>query len=219
MSRLRTLAGSARPLAEVLIDALRSSRNLSRLRATLPDEEDYGPHQFSLPLDEESNDDRASDAIQVLQPDDAAAAALLGQAFEHSREALARLKNPDTMAIIEVSHPDFVEPVARLLRKHLLGPETPLIDGDSRDKQKTAAPAGTVLIFERTDEAKPRKALAGGAEFAAAVQLRCAIIGIAADSRQLPRELVSLAEHHIVVPPLDSAAIAAVIEAVTGTPV
>jgi cell division protease FtsH len=133
-----------------------------------------------------------------------------------STRATPSLRDPDTVAIIEVSQPDLVEPVARLLRKHVLGPETPVQDGDGLDKQTTVAPTGTVLIFKRTDEAKPRKALAAGTEFAAAVQLRCSIIGIAADLRQLPRELVSLAEYRIVVPPLNAVAIAATIEAVTG---
>jgi cell division protease FtsH len=210
------LAASVRPLADVLIDALRSSRNLSRLRATLPDEEHHGPDQLPLQLEDETNEKHESDAIRVLHPDDAVAAVLFGQAFEHSRDALARLRDPDTVAIIEVSQANLVEPIARLLRKHVLGPETPVINGDSVDKQTPAAPTGTVLLFTRAEEAKPRKALAGGAEFAAAVQLRCSIIGIAADPRQLPRELVGLAEHRIVVPPLDGAAIAAAIEAVTG---
>ena len=48
------------------------------------------------------------------------------------------------------------------------------------------------------------------------MQLRCSIIGVAADPSQLPRELISLAEQRIVVPPLDSTTVAAVIEAVTG---
>jgi cell division protease FtsH len=216
MSRLRTLAASARPLADVLIDALRATSRLSRLRATLPEEEDYGPHQFSLPLDDESSDNQVNDTIHVVHPDDVAVAAVLGHAFEHSRDALTRLKDPDMVAIIEVPHPDFVAPVARLLRKHLLGPETPVLDGDSVSKVTSAAPAGTVIFFKRADEAKPRMTSADGTEVAAAVQLRCSIIGIATDTSQLPRELVSLAEHRIVVPPLDSAAVAAVIEAVTG---
>jgi len=210
------LATSARPLADVLIDVLRGSNKLSRLRATLPDEKDYGSEQFSLQLDDESNDKHESYAIQVLHPDDVAAAVLLGHAFEPSRDALTRLKNSDMVAIIEVPYPDLVAPIARLLRKHVLGPETPVLDGDSLSKEATAADTGTVVIFKRTDEEKPRKALVGGVEFAAAVQLRCAIIGITADPSQLPQELVCLAEHRIIVPPLDGAAVAAVIEAVTG---
>jgi cell division protease FtsH len=152
----------------------------------------------------------------VLHPDDAEAAVLLGQAFEHSRDALVRLLDPDSVAIIEVSRPYLVEPIARLLRKHVFGPETPLLDGDSLEKQPTAAANGTVIVFKHSDEARPRKALAGGAEFAAAVQLRCPIVGIAVDPKGLPKELVSLAEHRILVPPLDGAAIATVIKAVTG---
>jgi cell division protease FtsH len=73
-----------------------------------------------------------------------------------------------------------------------------------------------VIIFKRTDEAKPGKAFAGGAGIAAAVQLRCSLVGIAADPGHLPQELVSLAEYRIVVPPIDGAVIAKVIEAVTG---
>jgi DNA polymerase III delta prime subunit len=210
------LAASARPLAEALIEALRSGRSYSRLRATLPDEEEYGPDQFSLQLDDDDGEKHANESIRFLHPDEAAAAVLLGQAFEHSRDALARLKDPDSVVVIEVPHTDLVEPVASLLHKHLLGHETPVIDGDGLDEQTTPAPAGTVIIFERTEQPSSRKALAGATGFAAAAQLRCALIGITADTSQLPRELVSLAEHRILVPPLGRAAIAAVIEAVTG---
>jgi cell division protease FtsH len=216
MTRLRTLAASARPLADVLIDALRASSKLSRLRAHLPDEDDQGRQQFSLQLEEEGDDRHADDPIQVLHPHDVATAVLLGQAFERSRDALAHLSDPDMVAVIEVPHPDFIEPVVRLLRKHVLGSETSVLDGDSLDKQLTAASTRTVIIFKRTDEAKPRKAWADGAGIAAAVQLRCSLVGITADPGHLPPELVSLAEHRIVVPPIDGAVIATVIEAVTG---
>jgi cell division protease FtsH len=216
MSRLRMLAAAARPLADVLIDALRSNSGLSRLRPFLPDEENDSPDQFSLQLDDKSGEEYVNNTIRVLHPGDAAVAALFGQAFEHSRDVLARLRDPDMAAVIEVPHTDFVEPVTRLLRKHVLGPDTPVLDGDGLDKQATAAPGGTVVMFKRPEEARPRKPETGGAEFAAAVQRRCSIIGIAADPRQLPRELVSLAEYHIVVPPLNAVAIAATIEAVTG---
>jgi cell division protease FtsH len=217
MNRLRNLATSSRPLADVLIDALRADSKLSRLRAThSADKEDQARQQFSLPLEEEIEDRHAHDTIRVLHPDEVATAVLLGKAFESSRDALARLADPDMVAVIEVAHSDFVEPILSLLRKHVFGPETSVKDGDSLDKQPTAASPGTVIIFERTDEPKSRKALAGGAGIAAAVQLRCSLVGIAADPRQLPRELVSLAELRIVVPPLDSTTVAAVIEAVTG---
>lgn len=216
MTRLRTLAASARPLTDVLIDALRASSKLSRLRVSFPDTDDRGRLQPSLQLEEESDDRHVDDLIQILHPDDVATAVLLGQAFEHSRDALAHLGDPDMVAVIVVPHPDFVEPVVRLLRKHVLGPETPVLDGDSLDKQPAAASPGAVIIFKRTDEAKPRKALAGGTGIAAAVQLRCSLVGVTADPSHLPQELVSLAEHRILVPPIDSVTIATVIEAITG---
>jgi cell division protease FtsH len=216
MTRLRILAASSRPLADVLIDALRASSKLSHLRAPFPSEDDQARQQYSLQLEEETDDSHADDPIQVLHPDDAATAVVLGQAFENSRNMLARLADPDMVVVIEVPHPDFVEPVVRLLRKHALGPETSVQDGDSLDKQPIAASPGTVIIFKRTNEAKPRKVFAGGAGMAAAVQLRCSLIGIAADPSHLPLELVSLAEHRIVVSPIDGAVVATVIEAVTG---
>jgi hypothetical protein len=216
MIKLRKLAAAARPLADVLIDALRVRGNLSRLRGSLPDEDNDDLHQFSLNLEDDDNDRDETGLIQILHPDEAAVAVLLGNAFEHSRDILARLREPDTVAIIEVPDPNLVESITRLLRKHVLGPEATVLDGDGLTRQTTVATTGTVVIFERTDQAKPRKALAGGAEFAAAVQLRCAIIGVTADANQLPRELVGLAGHRIVVPPLDGVAIGAVIAAVTG---
>jgi cell division protease FtsH len=214
----RMLAASARPIADVLVDSLRASGRLSRLRATLPDEEgpDHEQHQFSLELEDESNEQFVRSAPQILHPDEAAAAVLLGSAFERSRDVLAILRQPDTLAIIMVPHSDFVEPINKVLRKHVLGPETSVLDGDSLSKRTSIASPDTVVIFESLENASPRKTRPGGAEFAAAVQLRCAIIGITSDLGLLPNELVSLAEHRIVVPPLDGVAIGAVIEAVTG---
>ena len=56
MTRLRILAASGRPLAGLLIDALRARSMPFRLRTHLPDDDDYGPHQFSLNLEDESHD-------------------------------------------------------------------------------------------------------------------------------------------------------------------
>jgi hypothetical protein len=65
MSRLRMLAASPRPLADVLIDALRTSSRLSRLLPILPDEDNDGPDQFSLQLDDTSVEEYASNTIRV----------------------------------------------------------------------------------------------------------------------------------------------------------
>ena len=218
MMKPRMLAASARPIADVVLDFLRSSSKLSRLRAALPDEEDcdHALHQFSLKLEDDSDDKLDRDTAPVLHPDEAAAAVLLGTAFELSRDVLARLRQPETMAIIQVPHPDYVDPINKVLRK-ILGFEAPVLEReDLVGNGTTVASTGTVVIFESSDGTASRKAAADSAAIAAAVQLRCAIIGITADLGLLPRELVSLAEQRIVVPPLDARAIGAVIEAVTG---
>jgi cell division protease FtsH len=215
----RMLAASVRPIADVLVDSLRASGRFSRLRAGLPKEtnHDYEAHQFSMKLEDESNDADEPGEPQILHPDEAAAAVLLGKAFEHSRQVLASLRQPDTLAIVEVPHPDFVEPINKILRAHVLGTEAPVLDGDDLGKRTNAASPGTVVVFESPEATTPRKTWPKGAEFAAAMQLRCAVIGITSDLALLPHDFVSLAEHRIVVPPLDGAAIGVVIEAVTGT--
>ena len=103
------------------------------------------------------------------------------------------------------------------MRTHVLGLGALVLDGAGLSKEATIAAAGTVALFKRKDEEKSKKSSTDDAELAAAVQRRCAILGIAADAdRLLPRGLVRLAEHRIVVPALDATAVAAVIEAVTG---
>jgi cell division protease FtsH len=218
MMRARMLAASVRPIADVLIDSLRAGARYSRLRTTLPNDENqaYDLHQLSLELEPENDEKDMHGTAQILRPDEAAAAVLLGKAFERSRHILAVLRNPDTLVIITVPHADFVEPVNKVLRKHVLGPDTPVLDGDSLSKPTMPASAGAVIIFESSEQASPRKTRASGAEFAIAVQLGCPIIAVTYDLGLLPHEFVSLAEHRVVVPALDGAAIGAVIEAVTG---
>ena len=210
------LAAAARPLAEALIDVLRTSLKPRPALSVGGDERDR-LEQIDLPLtpDEDAND--AAIATRPLLPDDAAVAIQFGRAFEQNRDALSRLQSPDTVTIIEVPAVEFVDPLARLLRTHVLGLDAPVLDGKGLSKEATIATAGTVVLFKRREEDKSKKSSTDDAEFAAAVQRRCAVVGIAADADSLlPRGLVRLAEHRIVVPALDASAVAAVIEAVTG---
>jgi hypothetical protein len=216
MNRLLMLAASARPLAETLIDALRA--NL-KPRPALPVDGDERNEleQLDLQLDPNEDEGDVATAMRPLPPDDAAVAIQFGYAFEQNRDALAGLQNPETVTIIEVPAVEFVDPIARLLRTHVLGPGAPVLDGKGLSKEATVAAVGTVVLFKGKDEEKSKKSSTDDAEFAAAVQRRCAVVGIAADAdRLLPRGLVRLAEHRIVVPALDASAVAAVIEAVTG---
>ena len=210
------LAAATRPLAEALIDILRTSLK-PRLALPVGGDERDRLGQFDLPLAQDGDTDDAAMAMRPLPPDDAAVAIQFGRAFEQNRDALARLQNSDTVTIIEVPAVEFVDPIARLLRTHVLGPGAPVLDGPGLSKEATIAAAGTVVLFKRKDEEKSKKSSTDDAELAAAVQRRCAVVGIAADAdRLLPRGLVRLAEHRIVVPALDASAVAAVIEAVTG---
>jgi ATP-dependent Zn protease len=216
MTHVKFLAASPRALVEVLVDELRRRNKQSRGGLAASAGADRHDRQLSMSLDEvESND--AVEAIPMLRPDDVAAAVLLGTAFEKHRAGLARLQDMDAITVIEVATAELVNPIARLLRTCVLGSTATVRDGDGLGKEITPAGEGTVAIFKRGDDDKLTRTSEDNADFAIAVQRCCAVIGIAADpDHQLPRDLVRLAEHRIVVPPLDAPAIATVIEAVTG---
>ncbi|HMJ30618.1 MAG TPA: AAA family ATPase, partial [Xanthobacteraceae bacterium] len=217
MTRVQMLASSPRPLADVLVDGLRTSGN-SLLRLRAPSSDDIGDqHQYPLRL-EDKEEGSDSPSTRVMRPDEVAVAILFGQALDRRRDVLAKLQDRDTVAIIEVPGEEYVDFVERLFKRYVIGTEAPVLDGDGLSLQDTAVAAPrTIAIFARRGDEKSRKAAKGGnAEFAAAMQRRCAIIGIAAEpERLLPPHLVRMAEHRIVLGRLDGAAIAAVIEAIT----
>ena len=218
MTRVRMLAAAVRPLAEVLIDALRADNTARLKHQTGSSRSTRDDDQLHLRLDDEL-DDMAddTDAFQVLRPDEVAAAVLLGRALDRHRDALAKLQDPDTIAIIEVPGGEFVDLIARLVRLQVIGTDAPVLDDNSLPKDGSCALPGTVMIFKRKDEDKAKKSANDNGDLAAAVQWRCAILGIAADpDRLLPRDLMRMADHRIVLSPLDGSAVAAVIEAVTG---
>jgi len=218
MTRVQMLASSPRPLADVLIDALRASSNSAPSLRTPSSDDICDQRQYPLHL-EDRDEGGGSSPARVLRPDEVAVAILLGRALDHQRDALSKLQNPDTVAIIEVTGEEYVGVVERLFEKYVIGSDAPVLDGDAQKLQENAvAVPRTVAIFARRGEEKSKKAASGGnAEFAAAVQRRCAIIGIAAEpDRLLPPHLVRMAEHRVVVGRLDGPAIAAVIEAITG---
>jgi cell division protease FtsH len=219
MTRVQMLASSPRPLTDVLVDALRAGGNsLLGLRTRSPDDV-CDQHQYSLRLEDKEDEGGDSSSARTLRPDEVAVAILLGQALDRSRDALAKLQDRDTVAIIEVPGEEYVDFVERLFKKYVIGSDAPAPDGDGLSlKDNAVAVPGTVAIFVRRGEDKSRKAAKdGNAEFAAAVQRRCAIIGISAEpDRLLPPHLVHMADHRIILGRLDGPAIAGVIEAITG---
>ncbi|MDO8878982.1 MAG: AAA family ATPase [Pseudolabrys sp.] len=218
MTRVQMLASSQRPLADVLVDALRAGGN-SLLRLRTQSSDDVGDqHQYPLRL-EDKEEGGDSHSTRVVRPDEVAVAILLGQALDRRRDVLAKLQDRDTVAIIEVPGEEYVGFVERLFEKYVIGTDAPVLDGDGLSlKENSVAVPRTVAVFARRGEEKSRKTAKGGnAEFAAAFQRRCAIVGIAAEpERLLPPLLVRMAEHRIALGRLDGPAIAAVIEAITG---
>jgi cell division protease FtsH len=218
MTRLRVLAASIRPLSDVLIDSLRR-RAKPHLHGDRnePDDGD-GARQLDLRLDDNAADDSKSDPPSVLRPGEVAAAVLVGRALDPRRDLLAKLRDRDSIAVIEVPAPELTDSIKLVLKTLVLGTEAPVLDDSELGLHDASIAAlGTVALFVGKDDGKAKKPAPGNARFAAAVQQRCAIIGIATDpDRLLPPDLVRLADHRVVVPPLDDATIAAVIEAVTG---
>ena len=72
------------------------------------------------------------------------------------------------------------------------------------------------MVF--TEPTKPKSSVNEDEEAVAiAMRLRCPIIGIATALGRLPKALIRLAEHRVVVPPIDATVVADVVEAVTAT--
>ena len=219
MTRVKMLASSPRPLAEVLVDALRAGGNPLLGARTVSSDDIGDQHQYPLRLEDNEEEAGVGSSARVVRPDEVAVAILLGQALDRARDVLARQQDRDTVAIIEVASEEYVDIVERIFKRHVIGTDAPLLDGDALSLQghEIADPRTVATFTRRGDEKSKKSAKDGNAEVAAAVQRRCAIIGIATEpDRLLPSNLVRMAEHRIVVGRLDGPAIAAVIEAVTG---
>ncbi|MBS0535239.1 MAG: AAA family ATPase [Proteobacteria bacterium] len=205
----RRLAASPRPIAEVLIDAVR--------RASLPprdgnDEANDRPEQLAFRLDDEAEpSDPAAHAGPSL--DEIVAAITVGRAFEADRKALAELQDADKATIIEVPDAAWIEPVAAILRHHAIGPMR-TIPRRNLDNN-VIVPSGTVALLQ--DGADPKRQQNDEALIACAAQKRCAIVVVTSDpDRRLPFGLLRLADRRISIAPFDVEALAAIIEAVTG---
>ena len=202
---LRALATSTRPLHEAFVDRARRGAGFSRLPRPILDEDD------ELVSDDGGN---STPPVRSCSPEVATVAVLLGRAFENSRDVLAGMLDPDAVIVIQVPHPDLVKPVRRFLRL-LLASDAPLIDGDDLDNRSHVTRSGnSVVVF--MEQTKSKSSLEGDDEAVAiAMRFRCATIGIVTALGRLPKTLVRLAEHRVVVPPIDATVVADVIEAVT----
>lgn len=206
---LRILAASDRPLSEAFADLARGGSGFSRLARSRSDGEDDDDHDVAP--DEEGS---ALHTTSRLSPDTAAVALLLGRAFENARPALARMSDRDSIVIIQVPHPDLADPVRRFLRR-LLPRDARLMDSNELAGINEAWVANAAVLFGERTKSKVSSEKDEAAAIATAVRLHCPIIGIATPFGRLPRPLVRLAEHRVIVPPFNADIVADVIEAVT----
>ena len=181
----------------------------------------------SIPASDEDDDhelasDRESGPLHntkpssTCAPDVAAVAVPLGRAFEASRSAGQDVGPRCRIIIIQVPHPDLAKPVRRFLRL-LLASDMTLIDGDDLDDRKHVTRTEESLVVF-TEPTKPKSSANEDEEAVAiAMRLRCPIIGIATALGRSPKALIRLAEHRVVVPPIDATVVADVVEAVTAT--
>ncbi|MCW5691648.1 MAG: AAA family ATPase [Pseudolabrys sp.] len=205
----RRLAASPRPIAEVLIDAVR--------RASLPsrggeDRADDRPEQLALRIDDETEPSAAA-AHAGPSLEEVLAAVVVGRAFEADRAGLAELQDPDKVTIVEVPDPAWTEPVAAIVSQHVIG--TMRTMGRSDLHSNVIVAPGTVAMFKQAADSKHKHS--DEEMIARAVQRRCAILVVASDpDRYAPPAILRLADRRISIPPLDPEALAAVIETVTG---
>lgn len=212
LSQSRRIAASTRPMADVLIDALRKSKVPPRRAGGHIDDRGQG----ELSLEDGEDDDVAgiSDDDILLPVDDVAGAVLLGHALDRDRDALARLQDRDAFAVIEVADPDLVRPIASVLRLHVLGKEQTITGEGHASKDARIMPAGAVALFDDRGDTKKKDVTP---DVVAAIESRCAIVVVSASpGRYLSPELLRLANIRIAVPRFNAGAIANIIAAITG---
>lgn len=222
MHHLRSLISCQRPLIDVFIDALQRSTRLSIL-VHLGGSHRYGddddqPKQPSLRLEDADDDvDAQQPSARTLLPDEMLAAVLLARALDSQREVIAAIADGGVV-VIEAPDAKIIAPLVDVLRRCVLGPHWTVKDGDALKPSHALEVATTTLVlFDRDGSEKSHNASTGNAKIGIALQMRCPIIGIAADiDRVLPRDLIRIADHRVTVPPIDAEAIVAVIAAVTG---
>jgi ATP-dependent Zn protease len=147
-----------------------------------------------------------------IRADLAAAAVLTARAIETDPSVLRDLRRGTPVITIATHGPEIVSLVNDVITTCAFGPDTSVEQNKVSTKRERSA---VVITRDGTeDDHKPDE---GNDLIAAAIHARCPIIGIATDPRRhLPRDLMRAAECHLSIGQIDAAAIALVIEAVTG---
>lgn len=169
------------------------------------------------PIEKLLDDLSASDASAArisIRPDLAAAAVLTARAIESEPDLVKTLRRGSPVITIATYVPDLVSLVRDVIKSCAFAPETQVNDGRISDVY-----GHTAVVIARDGTASDHKPDKGNDVVATALHKHCPIVGIAADPRRhLPRDLMRAAECHLLLGQIDAAALALVIEAVTGQP-
>jgi ATP-dependent Zn protease len=207
-SRWRKSAAKHDLLARAFLDILaREAGDFSKplLRSGDPDD----------PI-EKLLDDLAAPEVHAshvsIRPDLAAVAVLTARAIECESDLVRELRRGSPVITITTHAPDLVPLVKDVIKSCAFGPGTHVEETRNR-----TGPDRFALVVARDGTANDHKPDKGNDIVATALHQHSPIVGIAADpKRHLPRDLMRAAESHLTIGQIDAAALALVLEAVTG---
>lgn len=165
-------------------------------------------------LIDDLEDGGGDSAISPLRPDLAAVAILMARAIEGEPGLARRIRRDAPVVVVTTHSPNFMEMAKEVVQLCVLPQNSRVLDVDS---SVLLGPQTRGILVMRDGTAKGDRRDKGNREIAAALQYRIPVMGIAPDpSRHLPQALTRTAEFRLTLPSLDQAAIALVVEAVTG---
>jgi ATP-dependent Zn protease len=155
----------------------------------------------------------ATEASRIsVRPDLATAAVLTARAIEAERDLVRELRRGSPIVTIATHVPDLVSLIRDVIKACAFGPDTIVEEGRMHSGADRCA-----VLFTRDGTGIDHKPEKGNDAIAAALHAHNPIVGIATDPRRhLPRDLMRAAEFHLTIGQIDAAALALVIEAVTG---
>lgn len=121
--------------------------------------------------------------------------------------------------VIEVPSGTWVEPIANAWQLMVTSPGTQYVSGDSNDwRWGCVNPTGRWVEFKRSGTRKGESLSEGNGAVAATLAGGGSVLGIShAPDRLLPNDLLRVADHRLVVPPLDSTTLHEIILAMTNS--
>jgi Cdc6-like AAA superfamily ATPase len=162
-------------------------------------------------LDDLSVADTHASRISI-RPDLAAAAVLTARAIEAEPTLVRELRRGSPVVAIATHTPDLVSLVHEVLKSCGFGPDTHV-----EDNRIHSGHDRTAVLIARDGTGNDHKPDRGNDVIAAALHGHSPVVGIAPDPRRhLPRDLMRAADCHLSIGQIDAAALALVIEAVTG---